>query len=124
MWSIDNFVQKSSIQNFPNKSINIFAKIPGPIRLSPTNNPSNPGSGWGVVTGGGGLANNTFQNNFNMGSSIDTTLTDIDNGKIAIKFDFGNRDIKQSKGIILLRVGISGSFSGSRSIKQITIQEQ
>ena len=117
-------VETGQNPTFNKGNFNIFAKIPGPIRLSPTNNASNPGSGWGVVTGGGGLANNTFQNNFNMGSSIDTTLTDIDNGKIAIKFDFGNRDIKQSKGIILLRVGISGSFSGSRSIKQITIQEQ
>ena len=121
---------------FNKGNFNIFAKIPGPIRLNPTNNDTNPGSGWGVVTGGGGTAAQSFQNNFRMNPSINSDLTsqNIVNGiatqtevtgdQIAINFNFQSRDIKRSKGIILLRVAMSGSFSGSKSIKQITIKQQ
>ena len=52
------------------------------------------------------------------------TQTEVTGDQIAINFNFQSRDIKRSKGIILLRVAMSGSFSGSKSIKQITIKQQ
>ena len=103
-------------------NINIFVRIPGPIR---TNNPYNfsnePGTAFGSVTGGSGLQSNVKLDLADLVPSfpIDEPPT---TGKVAFNFTFGNSTTKRSQGILLLRVAISGSIHPTGSIEQITIR--